>query len=49
MEGAYEGLSALTLLSQDIWGLSFDFEGVIVPGGLPEAPEPPVEAALAAD
>ncbi len=47
--GAYEGLSALTILSQDAWGLNMDLEGIIFPGELPEAPEPPIEAALAAE
>lgn len=47
--GEYEGLSALAVLSQDTFGLSFDVEGVIFPGELPEAPAPPIEAALAAD
>jgi hypothetical protein len=45
--GAYEGLSALMVLSQDTWGLSFDVEGVIIPGEMPEAPELPLEEALA--
>ena len=47
--GAYEGLSALAVMSQDTWGFAFDIEGVIFPGDLPESPEAPIEAALAAD
>jgi len=46
---AYEGLSALVVLSQDSWGLRFDVEGVIFPGDLPEAPELPTEAASDSD
>ena len=46
---AYEGLSALFVLSQDTFGLRFDVEGVIFPGDLPAAPEPPIEAAAASD
>jgi hypothetical protein len=46
---AYEGLSALFVLSQDVWGLRFDVEGVIFPGDLPALPEPPIEAATASD
>ena len=47
--GAYEGLSALVVLSQDRWGLRMDVEGVIIPGDLPEAPKPPIEAASGSD
>ena len=45
--GAHEGLTALSVMSQDSWGFTFDVEGFIIPGELPEAPEPPVEEALA--
>lgn len=48
-EGAYEGLSALSFLSQDEFSLILDLEGVIFPGELPAAPASPVEAALALD
>ena len=37
-EDAYEGLSALLVLSQDEWGHTFDVDGVIFPGELPEYP-----------
>ncbi len=46
---AYEGLSALVVLSQDSWGMRFDVQGIIFPGDLPEAPELPTEAALGSD
>jgi hypothetical protein len=45
----YEGLSAVAVMSQDHWGFEFAIEGVIFPGELPQAPEIPLEAALAAD
>lgn len=45
--GAYEGLTALLVHTQDQWGLTMDVQGVIFPGELPEAPEPPIEEALA--
>jgi hypothetical protein len=48
-QDAYEGLTALTLLTQEQWGLNLDMEGVIFPGELPETPAVPLEAALAAD
>ena len=42
--GAYEGLSALQILSQGGFGLSFYSDGVIFPGELPPYPElPPAE------
>lgn len=47
--GAYDGLSALLVYSQDYWGLAMDIEGVIIPGELPGAPELPVEATSATD
>jgi hypothetical protein len=46
--GAYDGLTALMIHTQDEWGFDFDVEGVIIPGELPEMPAAPVEAALAA-
>lgn len=46
---AYDGLSALVVLTQDSWGLAFDVEGVIIPGDLPPAPELPIESASASD
>lgn len=46
---AYEGLSALVVLSRDSWGMRFDVQGIIFPGDLPEAPELPTEAALGSD
>lgn len=48
-EGAYEGLSALTLMTQDQCCLIMDMEGVVFPGELPEAPDTPIDAALAVD
>jgi hypothetical protein len=45
--GDYEGLTALLLLSQDEFGLTFDVEGVILPGDLPPVPAAAVEEALA--
>jgi hypothetical protein len=45
--GAYDGLSALMVLTQKGWGAWFDVEGVIIPGDLPPTPEAPIEAALA--
>ena len=48
-EGAYEGLSALTLATQEKMSLILDMNGVIFPGELPKAPETPLEAALAVD
>jgi hypothetical protein len=42
--GDYEGLSALTIASEDSFGLWFDIDGVIFPGELPPYPElPPAE------
>jgi hypothetical protein len=42
--GAYEGLSAVQVLSQGGFGLSFDIDGVVFPGELPSYPElPPAE------
>lgn len=39
--GAYEGLSALQVLTQGSFGLSLDSDGVIFPGELPPYPELP--------
>lgn len=48
--GAYEGLSALQVLSQGSFGLSFDSDSVIFPGELPPYPELlPAEQASASD
>ena len=47
--GAYEGLTAILFLTQESFGLDFDAQGVIIPGELPEAPDPPIEAGLAVD
>jgi hypothetical protein len=42
--GDYEGLSAVTITSQDEWGFWMDTDGVIFPGELPPYPElPPAE------
>jgi hypothetical protein len=39
-QGAHEGLSALIFLSQDSYSMTFDVDGVIFPGELPEYPDP---------
>jgi hypothetical protein len=36
---AYAGLSALISLSQDGYSMTFDVDGVVFPGGMPEYPE----------